>query len=262
MSLAGSPGEVAPPNDGLRMSSRLLADHELVRRVPLFSSLTPQQARRLAASATKRECRRGALILSPEEMPDALYVVLSGDVRLVLGRLRGGRQIVLATLGSGDVFGEGVLFDRPAQRIGAYASSAVHLMRLDVAAVRTALLDSVSVGYSLAAHLYLRLTRAHQRIFDLAGSSAQARLLEALRDLAQPEGTDLVLRHKLSARELGMTIGVTREYVSRLLKELEASGAIRRGPDGSLRLPGVPGAAEVFGRPVADAADTRSVPGL
>lgn len=251
MKAARTSGEDASPQTELATSSRLLADYELIRRVPLFSTLTPQQARRLAAGASKRECRKGVLILSPEAPPDALYVVLSGEVRLVKGELRQGRQIVLALLGSGEVFGEGALFTQPpaaadaaaqrfaamgGQRVAAYAGSAVHLLRIDVEAVLHCLLDSASVSHALARHLFQRMSRAYQRIFDLAGSSAQARLLEALRDLARPESGRLVLRARLSARELGMTIGVTREYVSRLLKELESSGALLRDADGSLSI--------------------------
>ena len=77
----------------------------MLEKVPIFSSLTDRQLRGLAKDSLGRSFAAGETVVKQGEKGVAFYLVLDGKVEV----RRKGRR--LATLGSGDFFGEMALFD-------------------------------------------------------------------------------------------------------------------------------------------------------
>ena len=77
----------------------MLSNLDLIRRVPLFSLLTVEQAQGIADSVVKRRFRRGELVVEHGRKSNALYILLTGRARAedqepgVLGG-RGGLHVV------------------------------------------------------------------------------------------------------------------------------------------------------------------------
>jgi CRP/FNR family cyclic AMP-dependent transcriptional regulator len=81
--------------------------------VPMLAGLSPRQRRRLAMQANTHSFPAGSLILREGDASMALYVVLSGAVRIERAARPAG-TIGLDELGPGAVFGEmGVIDDTP-----------------------------------------------------------------------------------------------------------------------------------------------------
>src|SRR3981081_2118343 len=87
-----------------------IATLDLLRRVPLFSRLTNEQAKGIVDSAVKRRFRRGEVIVEHGKRSHARFVLVSGRARVLTADSRG-REVILAVLQSGDYVGEMSLID-------------------------------------------------------------------------------------------------------------------------------------------------------
>ena len=88
----------------------MLSNLDLIRRVPLFSLLTVEQAQSIADSVVKRRFRRGELVVEQGRKSNALFILLNGRARVLTSDSRG-REVILAVLEAGDYVGEMSLID-------------------------------------------------------------------------------------------------------------------------------------------------------
>ena len=81
-----------------------------LQRVPLFKDAPPRELEALARGAETLEHRRDEVIIEAQRPADALYVIGSGRVKVLLP-VGEDREVILATLGPGDHFGEMAFLD-------------------------------------------------------------------------------------------------------------------------------------------------------
>lgn len=81
-------------------------------RIKLFEGLPEPALRALAEKCESRLAPPDARVIVEGELPDALYVILKGRVRVFLTDEHGA-ELVLTTKGPGEYFGEMMLDDRP-----------------------------------------------------------------------------------------------------------------------------------------------------
>ena len=86
------------------------ATAELLRKVPIFSSLSDAELKRVIDSPANGivECRPMQPIVEEDEIGDCMYIIIDGtvDVRI---KAVDGREITIATLKTGEFFGEQAL---------------------------------------------------------------------------------------------------------------------------------------------------------
>ena len=74
---------------------------ELLRKVPLFASLSEEALSGLAQQLRRRTFRRGTMIFHKDQAGDALYIVESGRIRIFLPTA-GGEELTVDVAGPGD----------------------------------------------------------------------------------------------------------------------------------------------------------------
>ena len=79
----------------------MLSNLDLIRRVPLFSLLSNDQAQGIADNVVKRRYRRGEILVEQGGKSNALYILLTGRARVLTSDVRG-REVILAVLNPGD----------------------------------------------------------------------------------------------------------------------------------------------------------------
>ena len=61
----------------------IVSNVDLIRRVPLFSDLSPAQSSIVSATMDKQRYKRGELIVEQGKISGALFMILSGKVRVL-----------------------------------------------------------------------------------------------------------------------------------------------------------------------------------
>ena len=102
---------------------------EALAAIPFFAGLDPEALDRLAGTMRSRRFRRGEVIFHLGDPGDALFVIVTGDVKISLPS-ETGEEAILATLGPGEVFGELALLDGAPRSASATALSATEIVVL------------------------------------------------------------------------------------------------------------------------------------
>jgi CRP-like cAMP-binding protein len=197
---------------------------DVLRRVPLFSELSEPEVARFAEVLREREYPRNSVILFEDDPGDALYIVSSGQVKVVLIG-EDGREVILSVLGDGDFFGEMSLIDdepRSAHVIAMKDSTLLVLRRDDFQAQLQA---HPRIALTLLRELVRRLRRADEKIGGLVLLDVNGRVARLLLELAAEAGGQRITR-KLTHHTIAQMIGSSRETVSRAMRELVDRGCI------------------------------------
>jgi CRP/FNR family transcriptional regulator/CRP/FNR family cyclic AMP-dependent transcriptional regulator len=182
-----------------------------------------------------RHFRRDETVFHQGDAGDALHVIASGAVKVVLPSPDAGEPAILAALGPGDFFGELALLDgdpHSASVIALEPTETLVLGRADFErlfetepGLRRALVTSLArhlrrlTGHVEALHFLDLRERLALRIAELAGD-------EAGEAGASRTGEVRLDRHYTQSELAGM-VGGSRESVNRILAEFVARGLIR-----------------------------------
>lgn len=211
----------------------ILSNLDLLRRVPLFSTLNQTQAELIANAVIKRRYKRGDVIVEQGKKSNFLAIVLTGRTRVVTTDTRG-REVILATLHPGDHIGEMSLIDNQPHSATVRAAIQTDVLILGRAEFARCLPESPSMAYAVMRGLVQRLREADRKIESLALLDVYGRVVRVLLDFAQPlSGGHSVIRDRVSRQDVAKMIGASREMVSRVMKDLEDRGFIELQPDGS-----------------------------
>ena len=95
---------------------------------PWFSSLTPEELNQLASLATWLPLGPDAVVFREGDPGDALFVIATGQVRILVATTSG--EILLNTLGPGDIFGEIAVLDGRGRTATVATSMATELVKI------------------------------------------------------------------------------------------------------------------------------------
>jgi CRP/FNR family cyclic AMP-dependent transcriptional regulator len=211
----------------------MLSNLDLIRRVPLFSLLTNDQAQSIADSVVKRRYRRGEIIVEHERKSNALFILLTGRARVLTSDSRG-REVILAVLQPGDYVGEMSLIDNEPHSATVRAEVQTDMLVLGRAEFARCLPENSSLSYAILRGLVQRLRNADRQIESLALLDVYGRVARSLLDMAEQTGDILLIRNKVSRQDMAKIVGASREMVSRVMKDLEQRGVIQTQENGSV----------------------------
>lgn len=205
----------------------MLSNLDLLRRVSLFSLLSETQLQALADSVSKRRYKRGDRVVTQGQQTGALFVILSGRARVLMSSGSRRREVILASLQTGDYFGEMSLIDGEAHSASVDAEAELDVLALDQAAFIRLLGESAAIAHGIMRGLVRRLRQADRKIGTLALMSVYGRVANVLLDMAKaaPAG-DMIIRVRFSRQDLAQMVGASREMVSRVMKDFEEQGFV------------------------------------
>jgi CRP/FNR family transcriptional regulator, cyclic AMP receptor protein len=211
----------------------MLSNLDLIRRVPLFSMLTNDQAQGIADAVVKRRFRRGEIIVEHGRKSNALFILLTGRARVLTSDSRG-REVILAVLQPGDYVGEMSLIDNEPHSATVRAEVQTDMLILGRAEFARCLPENSSLSYAILRGLVSRLRAADRQIESLALLDVYGRVARTLLDMAEQQGEVLIIRNKVSRQDLAKIVGASREMVSRVMKDLEERGMVETQENGSV----------------------------
>jgi len=201
----------------------------LLKRVPIFSSLSEQEFAFLMPRLVQRRFQAGEIIFTEGDVCAGLYVVQSGNVRIFKSSA-GGREQVLAIDGPGASIAELPVFDGgnyPASASAVTDSSMVFVSRHDF---QSLCLEYPRVALKVLQVVGGRLRRLVGIIEELSFTTVKHRLaallLNMAKDAGQKSGKGVEFTLPATNQDLAAMIGTVRELVSRNLSRLQAEGIV------------------------------------
>jgi len=203
---------------------------QLLGECVLFHGLSPKERNDLVSRARIRTFPSGETIFLMGASGDSMMAVLDGNVRISVPSPEG-KEIVLAIIQPGEVFGEIAVLDgkeRTAEATAMTDCTLAILERRDV----MGFLETNPTGWPrLVDLLCARLRHSDRQIAEMAFLQLPVRLAKALLRMADMAaglaGARAGARIRLTQRELGNIVGMTRESVNKCLREWQRKGMIK-----------------------------------
>jgi CRP-like cAMP-binding protein len=182
-----------------------------------------------------RRCESGATFVHDDAGDDAVCIVISGRLRVVLSYE--GHEFTLSLLGQGDVFSTHT-------RAIVEAISPCEIMVADMKTFQNKLLDYPQFAVVLAALLGQVLTRAIDIIDSLVFHDVGQRLARLLAGVAEEKGqatpNGVLISLGMNTEDLGQLIGASRQTTSHLINDLVRQGLVERAGNRSFCVKNLP----------------------
>jgi CRP/FNR family transcriptional regulator, cyclic AMP receptor protein len=206
---------------------------ELLSRIDLFSELTPEELTAVSQVAQVHKLPRDTVVFDTGDPADAVYVVASGKVNIVVTSSEG-KELILAVLGAGQVFGEMGLLDSSPRSAAVTTATAVELLVINRDEFHRMLDTQPQISRKLLTMLAQRLRRANSKMESLAYMDVAGRLARYFLDLARDHGQALgngwLVVRRPTHSDIAHSIGTSRETVSRLINDFEDRlGMVNKG---------------------------------
>lgn len=196
---------------------------KLLENCALFGTLAEKARREISAIAHLRSFDAGEPICRLDDQGDSMMTVVVGTVRITLPTVKG-KEIILADLRTGEMFGEIALLDGKPRSANATALTNCELMVLERRDVLPFLERNPSVCMKLMEMLCARVRRSDERMADIAFYNLPVRLAKTL--LSYPAQGRGAAKLSLTQSELAEMAGGTREKVNRCLRDWQRQGIL------------------------------------
>jgi CRP/FNR family cyclic AMP-dependent transcriptional regulator len=204
--------------------------------VPLFGGLDEDGLENLIRGMRMRRFRRNETVFHLGDPGDALFIVMSGSIKITLPADTGD-EAILATLRPGDFFGELALLDGAARSATAIAIEATETYVLPRDRFRELVATEPVMREALLATLAAEVRRLTHHVEELHFLDITGRLASRLARMANEPGAtteadgSIRLAGPLTQGDLAAMIGCTRQSVNKLLGMFTDDGLIRLDRD-------------------------------
>ena len=199
--------------------------------VDIFADLDEAEMDALAAAAPMKTYGAGALIYTPHQPLEALFILKRGRIR-IFRVSPDGRALTTAIINPGTIFGEMVIVGQQMHDSFAEALDDVVICVMTKIDVQRLLLSDPRIAARISETLGRRLAQLEQRLSDAVFKSVPERIAGALSVTAAPRhvlGLGRVLQVQLTHEQLAALAGTSRETTTKVLGEFAEQGVISLG---------------------------------
>ena len=134
------------------------------KRIPLFSNLSSRDIKQVAAIAQEETFSDGTAIVLEGEVGDVMYLIVSGEVRVIVSR--GDKEVELARRTGGEYVGEMALISKEPRNATLRAVGNVRALSIDQKSFESLLRDRSDVSLAVIQVLCERLKEAGQKLHN------------------------------------------------------------------------------------------------
>jgi CRP-like cAMP-binding protein len=199
--------------------------------IHVFADLNEDELDHVANLCTPRVYPKNSMIILEEEFGDTVFGIVSGTVKITRVNDEG-KEVILALLGQGELFGELAILDGEARSANALAQDKCILLAFPKGEFLNLLKNKFKISFALMGELAKRLRKSDQQIEALSLSDAEHRIGVSLLNLAEDMGIikkGQVTIDKLPfQQDIANMAGTSRETVSRVMKMFEEKNMITK----------------------------------
>jgi CRP/FNR family transcriptional regulator, cyclic AMP receptor protein len=204
----------------------LIGARRLIENCVLFKGLSEDERAAVSARAHIRTFEPSECIFAIGSLGDQMMAVLSGTVRITLPS-NDGKELLLAIIHPGEVFGELAVLDGGDRSADAYAESACSLAILDRRDILSFLERNPSAWLKIVKVLCHRLRRTDQVLAEVALMQLPIRLAKTILRITENSPHVQAEKVRYSQRELASMVGGTRESVNKCLRKWQSGGIVK-----------------------------------
>jgi CRP/FNR family cyclic AMP-dependent transcriptional regulator len=197
----------------------------VLKSVPLFAGFHNEQLRTLVSFVTRRNVPRASTIMAAGDPIDCLYIVVSGRLKVMLGEANG-KEVILSIIGPGEFFGEMGLIDDNPRSASVVSIEPCELLSITKRDFEKCLAGNFAMSKILMRGLVRRLREADRKIGSLAMLDVYGRVARLLLDMSEEVNGRKVVTSRITKQDIAKMVGASREMVSGVMKDLQASGYI------------------------------------
>ena len=194
----------------------------LIRNAKFFSELSEAACNKLAKLSHRKPVKKRDILFMEGAKGGAIYLLVSGSIQLVKTNLDG-KETVIKTVKTGELFAEVILFEKPRYPVTAIARTETEVIELPRTGFLT-LLNEEEFRNDFMAMLMAKQRYLAERIQQLTAMDVEERFTEFLRE---HYGEKAVITPDLTKKDIASAIGATPETFSRLLQKLEKRGGFK-----------------------------------
>lgn len=192
----------------------------------LMKTLPPRELSRLNTSTKITKVPKKHIIYFPDESSNSVYLVKQGKVK-ISKMSEDGREIIIAILGPGEIFGESAITHEGSKREEfAEAAEETILCNMFSEVVLELMANDAAFGFRIFKIIGFRLKRIQSRFESLIFKPSDERVKSFIKDLANEEvlknnNGEIELKLNLTHKDIGKLTATSRQTVTRVLNELE-----------------------------------------
>jgi CRP-like cAMP-binding protein len=202
---------------------------QVLASVPLFIGLDEEQLEYVARHLKRRTYAEHDVIVRLHDPGDALFILVSGKVKVVSGGE--GDETIIAVFRAGDFFGELSILDHEGRSADVVALEATEVLILASDDFYKCVNEVPAIAVALLKELAGRLRRATSWIRSLSSQDVQGRIAQQLLLLAEKHGTPMEgggirIGLRLTQNDLASIVGASRESVNKVLGIFKGKGYV------------------------------------
>ncbi|HET6513946.1 MAG TPA: Crp/Fnr family transcriptional regulator [Thermodesulfovibrionales bacterium] len=200
-----------------------------LKKIPFFDTLTDADFKEIVPYFSAASFRKRDVIFSEGDLPDWLYIVLGGKIKITKVSMEG-KEIILEVIQPNDFFGGVAVlkgFPYPANAIAMEDSKVLKISRSNLLKV----LDRFpNLMYRMALQLGERMKGSHESLKNIALERVESRIASLLLKLADKTGqkleAGLLIDMKLTKQDIAEMVGTTIETSIRTMSKFKKSGIL------------------------------------
>lgn len=191
--------------------------------------LNPQEFDALSELTIKKRADRHQVIFQQGDTADAVMVILHGQLRISTATADG-REITLAVMREGDMFGEMGFLDGRERSADATAMKETIYLQLDQQTLYSYLDKNPKLYRALINMLCGRLRKTNQTLTNVSLLTVNGRLAHLIADMMDNHGrklSDGSIEITSSQSDLAARIATSRQTVNKHLRDWEKAGYVK-----------------------------------
>ncbi len=198
-----------------------------LRSFPMFDDLGSEDLETLAGMLVFREFPKGAFIITQNARGSAVYLLVSGRVKVSLASPEG-KELALNYLEAPAHFGEMTLVDAEPRSADVIAVTDAEVLALDARDLSSAIQLQPRLALTLIGTLSRRVRQLITRLEDMAFHDATHRVMRVLLNVATAsyESRGIPVVEGLTHYEVATLAGTSRETASRVISQLGKEGVL------------------------------------
>jgi len=203
-------------------------DINLIKKMPLFSSLSEDEQVVLSEQFVMRRFPKNSVILNEGDDSSSLYVILDGRVKVFLTD-ESGKEVILNTQSAGEYFGEVSLFDDGPRSASVMTMEDSQFAVLKKQTFIQLITENPLLSLSIINGLTQHLRALSENVRSLALMDVYGRVARLLMDMSvEQENGDRIIDEALTYTDMANRIGASSKMVSRIMQDLKKGGYIRK----------------------------------